>query len=234
MMKISAQQTPEEINPKKQLRVELHAHTVYSKDSLVSPEKLLSHCQRIGVDKIAVTDHNQIEGAFAAKALAPDRVIVGEEIRTTAGEIIGYFMKAWIEPDLAPMEAIARLRAQDAFISVAHPFDTVRTQHWALEDLLAVVPHVDAVETFNARCLSPEPNRAAAAFAKAHQLLATVGSDAHSLFEIGRATLITPDFHDAETFKAALRQARQETSLSPFFVHFFSRYAVFRKRLFKS
>jgi hypothetical protein len=219
--------------PENQIRVELHVHTRYSKDSLVSPEKLLNHCERIGLDKIAVTDHNQIEGAFEAKALAPDRVIVGEEIRTTAGELIGYFMNAWIEPDLEPMEVIARLRSQGAFISVAHPFDTVRTQHWTLEDLLVIAPHVDAIETFNARCLSPEPNRAASFFAKDNHLLATVGSDAHSLFELGRATLVSPDFHDVETFRTALKQAEQKTRLSPFFVHFFSRYAAFRKRFIR-
>ena len=233
MTKMSEQQAAEEHKPGKQMRVELHVHTIYSKDSLVSPERLLSHCQRIGVDKVAVTDHNQIEGAFAAKALAPDRVIVGEEIRTTAGELIGYFMKKWIEPDLEPMEAIARLRDQGAVISVAHPFDTVRTQHWMLEDLLAVAPYVDAIETFNARCLSPEPNRAAAAFAEDHHLLATVGSDAHSLFELGRATLISPDFYNAETFIAALKVAKPAVRLSPFFVHLFSRFAVFRKRFIR-
>jgi len=214
-------------------RVELHAHTQASKDSLVRPERLIQHCEKIGIDKIAITDHNEIQGAFKAKELAPNRVIVGEEIETTQGELIGYFMQEWVPPGLAPMAVIERLRAQGAVISVAHPFDTVRSKHWKEENLLAIVPHIDAIEVFNARCLRTQPNQQAEDFAKQHGLLATVGSDAHSLWEVGMASLHLPAFDDAAAFKAALAEARQTTRLSPAFVHLFSRYASFYKRLEK-
>ncbi|MEE4193884.1 MAG: PHP domain-containing protein [Anaerolineae bacterium] len=212
-------------------RVELHLHTQASKDSLVRPAKLLAHCQKIGIDKFAVTDHNVIEGALALKAIAPEMVIVGEEIATTQGELIGYFMSEWVPSGLDPMETISRLRTQGAVISVAHPFDSVRSQHWEEEALLAIVPYVDAIETFNARCLSPEPNLAAAEFAQSNGLLETVGSDAHSLWEVGRASLLMPEFEDAESFRSALAGARQLTRLSPAFVHLFSRYAVLAKKM---
>jgi hypothetical protein len=131
------------------------------------------------------------------------------------------------------MAAVERLRAQGAVISVAHPFDTVRSKHWAEEDLLVIVPHIDAVETFNARCLRNAPNQQAEVFAAQHGLLATVGSDAHSLFEVGRASLYLPAFEDAAGFKQALGEARQSTRLSPAFVHLFSRFASFYKRIIK-
>lgn len=206
-------------------------HTRVSKDSLVQPERLLGYCDQIGLDRIAITDHNQIEGAFKARDLSPEKVIVGEEIRTTQGELIGYFMSEWVPPDLKPMEAIERLKAQNAVISVAHPFDTVRTQHWQEADLLKILPYVDAIETFNARCLRNTPNQVARQFAQEHHLLETVGSDAHSLWEVGRASLVLPDFDGPDAFRLALGQAEQRVRLSPFFVHLFSRYAVFRKRL---
>ena len=216
------------------MRVELHLHTQASKDSLVKPGKLLAHCQKIGIDKFAVTDHNVIEGALALKSMAPETVIVGEEIATAQGELIGYFMLEWVPPGLTPMETIERLRAQGAVVSVAHPFDSVRSQHWEEEELLAIAPYVDAIETFNARCLSQGPNQRAVAFAREHGLRETVGSDAHSLWEVGRASLLMSDFEDAESFRSALAGARQETRLSPAFVHFFSRYAVTVKRVAQS
>lgn len=216
------------------VRVELHVHTIASKDSLVRPERLIRHCEKIGIDWIAITDHNEIEGALQAQKLAPDRVIVGEEIETTQGELIGYFMRERVPPGLTPMAAIARLRDQGAVISVAHPFDTVRSQHWFEEDLLAIVPHIDAIETFNARCLSNRPNQVSAAFARQQGLLETVGSDAHSLWEVGRAALRLPGFTDADSFRRSLARSEQITRLSPAFVHLFSRYAAFTKRLRKA
>ena len=215
------------------IRVELHLHTCYSKDCLVKPERLLAHLDKVGLDRVAVTDHNVIEGAFALKKMAPERVIVGEEIITTRGELISYFMSEWVPPGLEPMAAISRLRAQGAVISVPHPFDTVRSQNWAEEDLLAIAPYVDAIETFNARCINDKPNQQAAAFAQQHALLATVGSDAHSLWEVGRATLSMPDFNSSEGFLKALHSAQPETQLSPPFVHLFSRYAAGVKRMRK-
>ena len=218
---------------KTHVRVELHAHTRVSKDSLVKPALLLEHCEKNGIDRIAITDHNEIKGAFTAKEIAPDRVIVGEEIETTRGELIGYFMQEWVPPGLPPKSAIARLRDQGAVISVAHPFDTVRSKHWSEEDLLNIAPEIDAIEVFNARCLNNKPNQKAKVFARQHGLLATVGSDAHSLWEVGMASLHLPDFTNAEGFLRSLVNAHQRTRLSPAFVHLFSRFAVFYKRIEK-
>lgn len=215
------------------VQVELHLHSYASPDSLIQPQKLLDHCARIGIDRVAITDHNAIDGALSAKALAPDRVIVGEEIETTQGELLGYFMKEWVPGGLEPMEAIERLRAQGAMISVSHPFEQTRGPKWTYNQLLAIAPHVDAIETFNARCFTNQPNEVAAAFAREHSIQATVGSDAHSLYEVGRAVLHMPPFEDAAGFLAALPSAHPQTRLSPPYVHLFSRFAYFHKKLTK-
>jgi predicted metal-dependent phosphoesterase TrpH len=217
----------------KKIRVELHCHTCASKDSLVKPERLLQLCEKKGIQRIAITDHNAIKTALEMKNLAPERVIVGEEIETSQGELIGYFMSAWVPPGLSPLETIQRLRDQGAVISVPHPFDKARGPQWTEEQLEMIAPYVDAIETFNARCLNNQPNIKAKAYAKAHRLLETVGSDAHSLWEVGRASLKLPDFNNPEEFKAALMGSEPLTRLSPAFVHLFSRYAVLRKRLTK-
>ena len=212
------------------VRVELHLHTCASQDSLVRPQELLDHCKRIGIDRVAITDHNSIAGALEAQALAQDRVIVGEEIETTQGELLGYFMTEFVPGGLEPMDTIARLRAQGAVISVSHPFDQTRGPKWTNEQLIAIAPHVDAFEVFNARCFTNQPNRLAAAFASQHGLLETVGSDAHSLLEVGRASLLMPPFLDAGEFTAALKHARAKTRRSTLFVRLFSRWAFFRNR----
>ncbi len=87
----------------------------------------------------------------------------------------------------------------------------MRSGHWAEKDLLGILPLVDAIETFNARCMQASYNRQAQAFAREHGVLGTVGSDAHAAFELGRATLLLPDFHDAESLRQALPQAKAYT-----------------------
>ncbi len=215
----------------KKFRIETHCHTRFSKDSLVRPADLVIACQKKGLDRVIVTDHNTIAGAAAAQTLAPDRVIIGEEIMTRKGELLAAFVVEEIPPGLSPLETIDRLRAQGAFISVSHPFDATRSGHWKLPDLLEIAPLVDAIEVFNARCFSAKMDEQAQAFARTHGLLGTVGSDAHTVYELGTAALEMPAFSDAKSFREELRHARQAVRRSPAWVRFASRYAVFAKRL---
>ena len=214
-----------------ELRVEFHCHTIYSKDSLTSPERLLEACRRKGIDRVIVTDHNTIAGALDAKALDPERVIVGEEIMTTQGELLTAYVKEEIPAGLEPRQAIERLREQGAFISVSHSFDRLRSGHWHTTDLLAISELVDAIEIYNARCMWPGFNREAVNFAREHKLEGTVGSDAHAAFELGKAILQLPYFEDAAGLKKVLSQGRPLVSLSAPWVHLTSRYAVWRKRM---
>lgn len=210
-------------------RLELHSHTCYSADSLLRPDALLQTCLRRGIDKIAITDHNTIRGALEAYALDPDRVIIGEEIMTTRGELLAFFVQEEIPSGLSPQETIHRLREQGAVISVSHPFDRFRKGHWKLPDLLEILPLVDAIEGFNARCFLPEFNAQAQQLARERGIPITVGSDAHAAWEIGRASLFLPPFDSTEAFRRLLSQAQVRARLSPPWVHLFSRYAVWRK-----
>lgn len=212
------------------LRLEFHCHTIYSKDSLTRPADLLNTARRRGIDRLIITDHNTIAGARSAYAIDPQRVIIGEEIKTQKGELLAAFVSEEVPAGLPPLEAIARLREQNAFISVSHPFDHFRNGAWALSDLQEIAPLVDALEVFNARVIWPHHNRMAADFARLHGLPGTVGSDAHALIELGAATLLTPDFHDAAGLKAVLPQAQSQVRLSPPWIHLYSRYAIWMKK----
>ena len=213
------------------MRLEFHSHTIYSKDSLTRPEALLAACQRKGIDRIVITDHNTIAGAIHAQRLDPPRVIIGEEIMTTRGELLAAYVAEEIPAGLNPLEAIQRLRQQGAFISVSHPFDHLRGGAWSLADLLEIARLVDAIEIFNARIMISKANRQAQAFALEHRLTGTVGSDAHTAFELGTATQVLPDFHDPQGLRAALRQARYDMRLSPAWIHLTSRYATWYKKI---
>lgn len=214
-------------------KVDLHSHTVYSKDCLTPPAKLVAQARARGLDKIAVTEHNNLAGARAAKELDPDLVIVGQEIMTTRGEIIAYYVQEEVPRGLPPEEAIARLREQGAVISIPHPLDTLRGSAMGRENVMAILHLVDALEVRNARCVRSADNAAAAALAAAHGKLATAGSDAHTLFEVGRCMLEMPPFEDnAASFLAALSQAQPCGTESPFWPHLASTYAKVHKRLF--
>ena len=214
------------------MKVELHCHSIYSKDGMMPLDYLLLLAEKRGIDRLAITDHNTTRGAFLAKKLAPERVIVGEEILTTRGELLGYFMQEEIPSGLEPQEALRRLQEQGAFISVSHPFDLQR-KGWQLKDLLEIIPFVDAIEVFNSRCLFNSTNQEAANFAREKKLKGTVGSDAHIPFELGRSTLSLPEFNSAAELRSVLAQAQQQNRLSPFWVHFGSTFAKYAKKFGK-
>jgi predicted metal-dependent phosphoesterase TrpH len=211
------------------INVELHCHTYHSSDSLMLPDQILQACDRRGIDRVAITDHNSIAGARETATLDPERVIIGEEILTTEGEILGYYVQEEIPKGLPPMEVVERLKAQGAVISIAHPFDPTRGCRWSMETLETLFPHIDALEVLNARCWNDQPNDKAADIVRNAGLLSTAGSDAHAPSEVGRAYLSLPAFSDADSFKEALAHARIMGRRSVPLVHLYSRYAVLRK-----
>ena len=211
--------------------VELHSHTEVSGDCLMRPADIVRTCRRKGIDRLAVTDHNRIGGALAVQALAPEVVIVGEEIMTTQGELLGYFLREEIPAGLSPVETITRLRAQGAAISVSHPFDRLRKGAWQAADLAAIIHLVDAIEVFNARCMFAEDNARALAFATEHGTLGSVGSDAHSHLELGRAVLLMAGAATPAELKAGFASGQRRTRLSSPAIHLTSRFAKLWKRL---
>lgn len=211
--------------------VDLHSHTQWSKDCLTKFETIIEKCQKRGVDRIAITDHNTAQGALAMQKLAPDLVIVGEEIMTTQGEILAYFVQESVPARLTPQETIRRLRDQGAVISIAHPYDRLRKGAWQEEELLKIVDQIDAIEIFNARCLYLEDNEKAMAFAQKHGLPGTAGSDGHSSPEYGQTMVRMQPFEGASDFLASLHEAEYIRRISPFYVHFFSTAAKWSRKL---
>jgi predicted metal-dependent phosphoesterase TrpH len=212
------------------LKVDFHTHTYYSPDSTARVEDVLRAAHRHGLGRVVITDHNRIGGALKAAKLEPDFVIIGEEIKTTYGELLTSFVKEEIPANLDPFKTIELLKSQNAFISVSHPMDFVRCG-WPLELLKEIVPLVDAIEVGNARVLKQNTNEQALSFANEYGLAYTAGSDAHDPYEVGRMALDVPEFSDADGLREVIRQGRVTGTKSHAWVHLFSVQARFVKRL---
>lgn len=211
-------------------KVDFHCHSDASPDSLVKPAELIAAARAKGIDRLVVTDHNTIGGAQRCKELDPELIIVGEEIKTSGSELLASFVTKEIPRDLEPKEAIKRLRDQGAFISISHPFDPHRG--WQFNDLLEIIDLVDAVEVFNARCYRQEWNRQAFEFASEQGKPGTVGTDSHSLIEVGKAGIRVPAFESAEDLRRVLGQGIVEAELASPLVRLRSRYARWVKSIF--
>lgn len=212
------------------LKIDLHIHTCVSKDGALLPAEVIRIARKKGLDRICITDHNSIDGAVVAHRLDPEFVIIGEEIKTTQGEILAFFVQEWVPPHLSPQETVQRLREQGAVISVSHPFDPHRP-HWPEALLASLAPQLDAVEGLNARTVDPAYNDKATAFGLAYGLALTAGSDAHTGLEIGAAYLEMAPFQTAAEFRAGLHEAKIRGQVSPAWVHLFSRLNTWRGRL---
>ncbi|MCD4752262.1 MAG: PHP domain-containing protein [Anaerolineaceae bacterium] len=216
------------------MKVDFHCHTVYSGDSLLEPAKMILQAKKIGLNKVAITDHNTIKGAMVFAELAPEIVIVGEEITVRKngnfiGEILGYFLKEEVPGDLEIEEALILLRDQNAFISVAHPFDANRSK-WTKSSLAQYTEFIDAIEVFNSRTLTSKPNRAAMGFAREHGIIGLNGSDAHSSFELGQSYVAIPEFSTADELRRVINNAQLVNRKSSNLVHFTTRIAELRWR----
>jgi predicted metal-dependent phosphoesterase TrpH len=186
---------------------------MWSGDATTTPDELREAIEESQIDVLCITDHGTINGAVEL-ARAGDlgcRVVVGEEVRTAAGEIIGLFLSERLPFGMKPAEAVAAIRGQGGLVYVPHPFDPVR--HCLAEDALeglAADGGLDAVEVLNAKVSLDHLNRRAHDFAATHGLPGGAGSDAHVASAVGAAYVEMPDFDDASpvSFLQSLRAGR--------------------------
>ena len=212
------------------IKADLHVHTCYSPDSLTSLQDVIMVAQRRGLGALAITDHDAIDGGLTLRRMAPFPVIVGEEIRTSEGEIVGLFLEELVPPGLTPAETVARIEGQGGLVSIPHPFDLVRGSRLRESALRSILDDVDTLEVLNARVMWPAYNLRARRFAQAHGLLMSAGSDAHSPLEIGRAYVDMAPFTDRDSFLRSLATGRVCGTLSWPYVHLFSTLARIQKQ----
>ena len=213
------------------IRADLHNHTHFSPDSIMSPQDLLRRATEAGLDCVAVTDHNTIRGGLSVRELASDvTVIVGEEIRSSDGEILGLFLSRDIPAGLPAGETIARIKDQGGVVGVPHPFDPFRGTLDEAE-MSRLVSEIDFVEALNSRVILGVHNKRALEFARQHDLPVSAASDAHSPRELGRSYVQMPAFTGTSDFLQSLRSGVLVGRLSNPLIHLVSRYATMRHKI---
>ena len=204
--------SPEPAPASKPAFLDLHCHTSASFDSLAAPAAVVRAAAARGLTHLAITDHDRIDGALEARDRAATEapgltVIVGEEIRTQAGDLIGVFLREAIAPGLSASEAIAAVREQGGLVGIAHPFDRFRGslgrgEATAFEALAGLV---DWIEAWNARLMVGDGNTRAAELATRLGVPGVAVSDAHTTLEVGIAsTTVHGDPSTPDGLRAAL------------------------------
>ena len=173
-------------------RIDLHVHTRYSHDSAAPVFSVLQRCRDSGLGLVAITDHDNIRGGMEARERADFPVIVGEEIKSAKGDIIGLFLEERVPPRLTPIETAKRVKDQGGLVGVPHPFDRIRPTAMGLRALEQVLPWVDFLEGYNAHTFLSVDNRRGYEFASTHSLPVVASSDSHSALELGRTYTEVP------------------------------------------
>jgi hypothetical protein len=197
------------VAPAGRVRVDCHLHTVASGDAVLTLEALAERARMTGLDVVCITDHNVTSAAVrATERDLGVRVVVGEEIRTPDGDLIGLFLTERIPYVLPLAEVIGRIRGQHALVYVPHPFDLGRASLGRVLPELCAEGAVDVIEVFNAKIVDSALNRQAADLATAFGLPGGAGSDAHDAPGVGAAYLEMPDFDGPADFLAGLAEAQ--------------------------
>jgi predicted metal-dependent phosphoesterase TrpH len=190
--------------------LDCHLHTLASGDARTTLDQLAQRIDAVGLDVVCITDHHSIDAAQAAVARdLGARVIVGEEIRTPSGELIGLFLSERIPYVLPVADVVQRIRAQGGLVYAPHPCDPLRAGlRQPVLEALAAAGELDIIEVFNAKIANQTHNRAAVQLAQRFGLRPGVGSDAHDPDGVGAAYIEVPDFDGPGELLAALARGR--------------------------
>lgn len=181
-------------------------HSKYSPDSITPLERIVEQARTLGLERIALTDHETAEGALELKRREPELAIVGQEIKTTEGEVIGLFLERGVEPYRRPEEVLDDIHEQGGVTYLAHPLDRWRSR-FAPHRIVDLAPRVDVIEVHN-QWADAASNRAAADLARELGIPGSCGSDAHAPPELGHCWLEMEEFDGAAEFLAAIPSAR--------------------------
>jgi predicted metal-dependent phosphoesterase TrpH len=202
------------------IRLDMHMHTEYSRDSRVLLIDFAALAREAQLGAVCITDHDTIEGGLRLREMDTGlQVIVGEEITTGDGELVGLFLEKKIPPGLTAERSIALIHEQGGLAYVPHPFSRNRRRHLRRSVLERLAGSIDIVEVFNAREVASASNVRALEFARAHDLPGGVGSDSHRRSEIGRAYVAVAPFTTPQELLIALREGKVTGTLTGFGIH---------------
>jgi len=189
----------------RKIRVDLHVHSSASADCLVEPDQVAARCRSLGLSPVFLTDHETIDGAVHLWRSDPTGVVVGQEVMTTTGELIGLFLERRVPSRLSPEETVLQIKAQGGLVYLQHPYDRFR-RALSEADIERLADRVDIVEVHNGRS-NADANARALELCNMLEAVAGAGSDAHTVDEVGSVYVQMEEFGDAQDFLAKLRRA---------------------------
>jgi len=190
-------------------RIDLHLHTKFSSDGLMTLKQVIKNCRRKEIDCVAVTDHNEINGALKLKEKAPFKVIIGEEVKTKEGDIIGLFLTDRIPPNLSISKTIEMIKSQNGLVYLPHPHKMDK------ENILKNISLIDIIEIYNSNYSKTKNYTFALEIAHKYNKLLAAGSDAHTAFEIGNSYVEIAPFKDKDDFLWKLKGTRMHVRFTP-------------------
>jgi predicted metal-dependent phosphoesterase TrpH len=211
-------------------KIDLHTHSTASPDGGITMEQYARALSTNLLDVIAITDHNRIDFATQAQRELGDRIIVGEEIMSAAGEIVGLYLTERIKPGLSPLETVKQIKDQGGIVYIPHPFETVRKglHPGILEEL---VDYLDVIEICNGRAFLQNRSAQTVIWAKLNHIVGAASSDAHGQRGLGRTFTTVKQLPTQDDLIALLSRGTPVTERPGFRSLFYPKYYRLRKRL---
>lgn len=195
--------------------VVLHVHTSYSACSESTVPEIARYCRDHGIQAIGITDHNDTAGALDLRQQAPDlNVIIGEEVSTRDGEVVGLFLTRTIPAGLTALQTCQEIKRQGGLVYLPHPFDRFKVNRVRRRHLARILDLVDIVEIHNSKASLGIYNTRARRFAQMHGKIGAVGSDSHYIGSIGAAINVMDPFDGPQDFLDKLSRAEYRTGAS--------------------
>lgn len=210
-------------------KIDLHTHSIISYDGGID-EKGYQRILESGIlDVVTITDHNEISFAQKLKVKLGEKIIVGEEIDTSDGQLIGLFLEEKIEPGLSPKQACRQIHEQGGIVYAPHPFEAIRLsmQRVVLEN---IVKDVDIIEVFNARGVMRGKPAEAQAFAEQFGLAMAASSDAHGIRGLGTSYSIAEQLPESKTIVHLLNNANFKKKYAPLLTYFSPKFNSLKRK----
>ena len=196
------------------IKLDLHTHSIISPDGGIDADQYEALLKEGIIDCVAITDHNETTFAKDLHNKLGEKVIVGEEIMTRDGEMIGLFLKKTIPSALSAKETLERIHDQEGLVYIPHPFEIFR-KGIQKEVVLQIISEVDIFETFNGRGAVRGKTKEAQEFGVEHGLVGAASSDAHGYYGIGRTFSIINELPTKATLKKLLQTGNLQKKYAP-------------------
>lgn len=214
-------------------KVDLHTHSIASPDGGISARQYEQALTSGRLDVIAITDHNSTEFALLMQQQLGDRIIVGEEIMTTRGEIIGLYLTQTIPSGLSPAETIDQIRAQGGIVYIPHPFETIRSG-LTPQTLEEIADTIDLIEICNGRAFLQNRSSQTVVWSRLNNVVGAASSDAHGSLGIGKTYSSLAEIPTKETLVSLLQRATHHTGRPGARTLLYPKYHRLRKKIRKN